>query len=174
MKTLAAIILTLSTLPAMAETGAAYSLHEQIFGPERPVVVKRHVHRPARVVERKPRYVPDAAVMPHNPERHRCPYPKIEVVGEENHSEEQAQLTAHAAWQQMVRFRHGERAMSVGNAIDRSMSCVQSVPDKTGFFRKAGQKLVEGLTAGEKSTLKMRCEFVARPCNAPVATEAGE
>lgn len=102
-------------------------------------------------------------------DKHRCPYPAIKVVGDSAHSERQAQLNAETQWQKTVAWTFGERAISVGNAINKRGSCNSSVPDPTGFFRKAARKLVEGATAGEKSTLSVRCEFQATPCNAPIA-----
>lgn len=98
----------------------------------------------------------------------RCPYSAVKVVGENAHSQQQAELNAERQWQQTVLWHSGERAMSIGNAMHKRMSCNQSAADPTGFFRKAAKKLVEGVTAGERSTLTVRCEFEAIPCNAPV------
>lgn len=105
----------------------------------------------------------------HPLDKHRCPYPAIKVVGDSAHSEQQAQLNAETQWQKTVAWTFGERAISVGNAINKRGSCNSSVPDPTGFFRKAARKLVESATAGEKSTLSVRCEFQAVPCNAPLS-----
>lgn len=107
-------------------------------------------------------------VSAHPLDRHRCPYPVIEVTGESAFSEAQAQLSAEAQWQRTVQWRHGQRAMAIGNAIQKRGSCGPSAPDPTGFFRKASKKLVEGVTGGEKSTLRTTCNFEAIPCNAPI------
>lgn len=131
---------------------------------------ERHRHQFSGDGPRVYGYIAEAS--PHD--RQRCPYPAIKVVGDNAHSEQQAQLNAETQWQKTVAWTYGERAMSVGNAMHKRGSCNSSTPDPTGFFRKAARKLVEGATGGEKTTLSVRCEFQAIPCNAPIAEVVDE
>jgi hypothetical protein len=88
--------------------------------------------------------------------------PAIESLSVEANTEDGAWRDAQRNWENLVRWKMGERFMAIGNAVDVVKRCSRS----SGNQSVAGRIAENVATAMGQDGYKHRCEISARPCMA--------
>lgn len=91
--------------------------------------------------------------------------PAVSVVGDQAASTSGAKAQAEKAWQQQIRFRHGELFADPRNAMAIAYRCVDS------SIRNLANRATEVI--GINSQFK-RCSMTATPCQAPQVAEGSK
>lgn len=89
--------------------------------------------------------------------------PAIESLSVEANTEDGAWKDAQRNWENLVRWKYGERFMAVGNASSVVKQCSRS----SGNQSVAGRIAENVATAIGQDGYKHRCQIVAQPCMAP-------
>ena len=95
-------------------------------------------------------------------------FPAMEAISAESNSEDAAWRDAQRNWENLSRWRYGERAMMVQNARGITKQCSRS----SGNQSVAGKIIERTAEAFGAEGYKHRCAIIAEPCTAPANYEA--
>jgi hypothetical protein len=90
--------------------------------------------------------------------------PPIEAVSTEANTEEGAYKDAMRVWENLVRWKMGERFMSISNAAEITRQCSRS----SGNQSIVGRAVEAMASAVGQDGFKHRCQIIASPCMAPI------